>query len=56
MVLDLGDDSLLIGAQLHNAGWLQGDLIVMPRVVKVLRIAEAYPQSVLRLLAYICLT
>ena len=39
MVLDLGDDGLLIRAQLHNAGGLQGDLIVVPRVVEVLRIA-----------------
>ena len=45
MVLDLGDDGLLIRAQLHNAGRLQGDLIVMPRVVEVLHIAQARSQS-----------
>ena len=37
MVLDLCNASLLIIAQLHQAGRLQRDLIVVPRVVEGLR-------------------
>ncbi len=37
MVLDLGNDCLLLGAQLHNAGGLQRDLIVMAGVVEGLQ-------------------
>ena len=37
MVLDFGDDCLLLGAQLHDAGGFQRDLIVMAGVVEGLQ-------------------
>lgn len=46
MVLHLGDGPLVIFADLNDGVWLQGDLIVVPRVVEGLQSPNHTTQQV----------